>query len=147
MNNHPVSNFKPHYLGHRARMKEKFLANSGNELTDYERLEMILALAIPRKDVKPLAKELLREFKTLAGVLYADPEQLKDIPGIKQNSCYVFKLFTTTAQRLAQIEISNAPILDKWEKLLDYCYLKLAQEKNIEGASTMKKAELLEALK
>ena len=57
-------------------------------------------------------------------------EQLKAISGIKQSSCYVFKLFTTTAQRLAQIEISNAPILDKWEKLLDYCYLKLAQEKN-----------------
>lgn len=67
MTNNPGSIPKPHYLGHRARLKEKFLASSGNELTDYERLEMILALAIPRKDVKPLAKELLREFKTLAG--------------------------------------------------------------------------------
>lgn len=130
MTNDLVSNQKPHYLGHRARLKEKFLLSSGHELTDYERLEMILALAIPRKDVKPLAKQLLKEFKTLPGVLYADPEQLQEIPGIKQSSCYVFKLFTTTAQRLAQIEISQAPILNKWEKLLDYCYLKLAQEKN-----------------
>lgn len=119
----------PHYLGHRARLKEKFLASSGAELTDYERLEMILTLAIPRRDVKPLAKELLAEFKTLSGVLYAEPERLQTISGIKSNTCYVFKLLTTVAERLAQIEISQAPILDKWEKLLDYCYLKFSQKK------------------
>ncbi len=120
---------QPHYLGHRARIKEKFFTGNGTDITDYERLELILALAIPRKDVKPLAKELLAQFKTLSAVLQADPVQLQQISGIKFNTCYVFKLFATTAQRLTQVEISDEPILDKWEKLLDYCYVRFSQKK------------------
>lgn len=130
MSNEKEPTKQPHYLGHRSRLKEKLIHGNGTDLSDYERLEMILALAIPRRDVKPLAKELLAEFKTLPSVLNASLEQLQNISGVKEHTYYVFKLLTTTAQRLTQIEASKEPVLDKWEKLLDYCYVRFAHKKN-----------------
>lgn len=60
---------KPHYVGHRERLREKLLVRGENSLADYELLELILMMALPRIDVKPLAKTLLTRFKNFAGVL------------------------------------------------------------------------------
>ena len=76
--------------GHRERLKNKFL--NGNQLEDYELLELLLMYAIPRKDVKPLAKSLLIQFGSLGGVLTANTDDLIQVNGIKETSAILLKL-------------------------------------------------------
>jgi len=77
---------KPHYLGHRHRLREKLLKNGADSLADYELLELLLALAIPRIDVKPLAKTLIKEFGSFAGAVAADPAALGRIKGMGEGA-------------------------------------------------------------
>ncbi len=121
---------KPTYLGHRARLKQKVFDKGIQSLTDCELLELVLMLAIPRRDVKPIAKKLLAEFQSLSGVIHASPEQLKMISGIKESTALVFQTVQGVCERMAKIEINQAPVLEKWDKILDYCYVTLAQRKN-----------------
>ena len=72
---------KPHYIGHRSRLKERLEENAAS-LQDYEVLELVLGYALPRRDTKPLAKALLGHFGTLAGVYGARPEELADVSGV-----------------------------------------------------------------
>lgn len=123
-----MTNEDPHYLGHRERLREKLLTKGAETLADYELLELILMTALPRKDVKPLAKMLLARFKTFAGVLNATPADLMQVKGIKETTAAILKTIVVSARRLARIEISDAPIFNTWDKVQDYCYLKLAHE-------------------
>lgn len=111
---------KPWYCGHRQRMADKIRTKGVESLTEAELLEELLMRAIPRRDVKPLARTLLNEFKTLGGVLQANTNALIQIKGIKENTATFLHLIRATAQVVALGNIQDAPILSDWERLLDY---------------------------
>ncbi len=128
--NHKMTEEIPHYLGHRERLRDKLLKCGGDSLADYELLELILTMALPRKDVKPLAKTLLNHFRSFVGVMNATPEELMQIKGIKETTAAVLKIIPASCDRLLKQEITNMPALTSWEKIQDYCFLKLAHKRN-----------------
>src|SRR5262245_56333626 len=90
----------PHYLGHRERLRERFLQGGSDALQDYEMLELILFRAIPRRDVKPLAKELLKKFGSLAEVIAAPGERLKEVGGLGDSAITDLKILHAAAKEL-----------------------------------------------
>ena len=120
---------KPDHLGHRQRLRARFLAGGADALADYEMLEMILCLAIPQRDVKPLARKLLARFGGLAETLTADAETLMTVAGIKENAATAIKIVQAAAERLAREQVMDRPVLSSWDKLLDY--LRIAQGHNM----------------
>lgn len=112
-----------YYIGHRQRMREKFLNAKIGNFADYEIIEMILSYAIPRKDTKPLAKDLLAKFKTLSKVLNSEKESLLEIKGIGENVIACFKLILECAYHLSKEEVYNKPLLTSWNNLIDHCRL------------------------
>jgi DNA repair protein RadC len=116
---------EPHYHGHRLRLRQRFLAGGAEALPDYELLEMLLCLAIPRRDVKPLAKQLLARFGGFAAVLNADLAALAEA-GLSENTAATLKLIEAAARRLAKTEIFDRPVINSWERLVDYCRVNLA---------------------
>ena len=118
----------PHYLGHRQRLRDRFLKAGSEALADYELLELILFLAIPQRDVKPLAKTLLKEFGSVQGVLTADVSRLLAVKGVKENATMAFRVVEAAARWLAREEVLQRNVLTSWDKLLDYCRTILARE-------------------
>ncbi|PIR39044.1 MAG: hypothetical protein COV35_05035 [Alphaproteobacteria bacterium CG11_big_fil_rev_8_21_14_0_20_39_49] len=112
---------KPHYAGHRQRLKERFLSSSKGVLPDYEILEMLLFASHPRGDVKPLAKELISVFGSLAKVLNASEPELATIKGVNISAIAHIKVVQEAAERLLKEDIDDRPILQSWKALLDYC--------------------------
>jgi len=119
----------PHFHGHRKRLRERFLQEP-SALADYELLEMLLFPASPRKDVKPLAKELIAKFGSLAKVLAAQPHDFLKIEGINETAIASIKSVQEAASRLLRAEIKDKPILNSWVKLLDYCRAEMGHLKN-----------------
>lgn len=110
--------------GHRSRLREKVLAATmplAPEIKDYEVLEFLLALAIPRKDVKPLAKVLIHNFKDLAGVLAADTSDLMKIDGVKETTAAAIKTVYVCMHRAARNRITKEPVVNSWAQVLEYC--------------------------
>ncbi|RED51990.1 RadC family protein [Aestuariispira insulae] len=120
---------KPHYHGHRQRLRKRFLRDMGASMEDYEILELLLTQALPRGDVKPLAKNLLAAFGSYANVISADREALTRVPGIKDAALVALKLAQASAQRLLRHEALDQPVLSSWHQLLDYCHATMAREK------------------
>ena len=120
---------KPHYSGHRDRLRDRFKDNGAKALADYELLELILFRAIPRKDTKPIAKALLAKFGTVAEVLSAPIERLKEVKGIGQSVAVDLKIIQAAGQRLAKDQIMERPVLSSWSELLEYCHSAMAYEK------------------
>jgi DNA repair protein RadC len=120
---------KPHYLGHRHRLRDKLLKNGPDSLADYELLELLLALALPRVDVKPLAKALIKQFDSFAGVIAADPAALGRIKGMGEGAIAGLKTVRAAALLMTKQELINKPVIGNWQKLLDYCRISLAEEK------------------
>jgi DNA repair protein RadC len=116
----------PHYLGHRQRLRQRFLDGGADALPDYELLELILCLALPRRDVKPLAKSLLERFGGFAEVVNADLSALLAVSGIKESAAAAIKIVGASATRLARSQAVGRPVLTSWEKLLDYCRIAFA---------------------
>ncbi len=117
--NQPVfSSTGPH--GHRARMRERLLSRGPEALADYEVLEMLLFLGIPRRDTKPLAKELINRFGSLPAVLTASPEALAGQGGLGDDAVTVLRMPEAAAQRLAGAEPRSRPVLNNWDRLLEY---------------------------
>ena len=114
----PKAKPKPHYSGHRDRLRDRFKDNGANALADYELLELILFRAIPRRDTKPIAKALLAQFGTVAEVLSAPIERLKEVQGIGQSVAVDLKIIQAAGQRLAKDQIMEQPILSSWTCLL-----------------------------
>lgn len=114
--------------GHRIRLQQKMLERGIEAFEDYEFLELILTRAIPQRDVKPLAKELIKHFGSVPAVLYALPEDLMKFPYVKESVVCLFKIIVAASQRLTHYDLKKAPILDNWEKLEDYCLLMLSAE-------------------
>jgi DNA repair protein RadC len=108
-------------LGHRGRIKERLLNSSPGQLADYEILEILLCMSQPRKDMKPLAKQLIREFGNLAHVLCAKMDDLKQISGIGMSILSGFRVVHEAASRLIKDSFVNNPILQSWDGLINYC--------------------------
>lgn len=119
----------PHHAGHRDRLRGRFLKAGAGALQDYELLEMLLFAAIPRRDVKPLAKKLLTSFGSIAGVLSASPDELAKVKGISENTAALVKTVHALGQRMLQGEVMQKPVLNSWQKLLDYLHVAMAHEK------------------
>jgi DNA repair protein RadC len=119
---------KPHYHGHRQRLKERLLGSGADALQDYELLELLLFAAIPQRDIKPLAKDLLHHFKSLKGILHADSIALED-QGLSISAIALLKTVAATHLRIAKQEIIDQPVLSSWQKILDYCYAAMAHER------------------
>lgn len=124
-----MSDDTPHYLGHRARLRERFLGDSGHALPDYELLELILFSARPRGDVKPLAKALLKQFGSFANVINADEANLRQVSEVGDAVVAALKTVRIAAQRLIKSEISNQPVIQSWSALMDYCKLAMGSNK------------------
>jgi len=110
---------QPDHAGHRARLRARLL-DDAEGMADYELIEYILTLAIPRRDTKPLAKRLLREFGSLAQLVSADPESLRRVDGIGDTGIAAIKIAHATSLRLLKGEFRDKPLLSSWDALLDW---------------------------
>ncbi len=117
--------------GHRKKLRNRFLKDYGETMPDCELLEMLLMMAQPRKNMKPLAKKLLKEFKSYANIIQTDKETLQKIPECGEAIITALKLANTSALRLLREEaFASEHILDGWDKVMDYCQTLLARAKN-----------------
>jgi DNA repair protein RadC len=112
--------------GHRARLRQRLLAGGSDALADYELLEFLLMLAIPRQDTKPLAKTLIARFGGLAAVLTAEPDALARTRGMGEAGIAAVKIAQASALRLLRAEASRQPVLSGWQALLDYLQADMA---------------------
>ncbi|WP_374468931.1 DNA repair protein RadC [Phenylobacterium sp.] len=119
---------KPHYHGHRERLRERALAGGLAALPDYEVLELFLFRSIPKRDVKPLAKQLLARFGSLAAVLGATAEELKTVKGVGDGVALDLKLLHEAALRAGRDQIGRRPVISSWSALLAYVKTALAHE-------------------
>ena len=116
----------PHYHGHRERLRKRFLDAGSDAVSDYELLELILFRAIPQKDVKPIAKDLIEKFGSFAEVIAAPPKRLREIKGIKDAAVAEFKIIHAAANRLARGQVKKRTVLSSWSSVLDYCRTAMA---------------------
>ncbi|MBX9977210.1 MAG: DNA repair protein RadC [Alphaproteobacteria bacterium] len=114
-----------HYFGHRQRLKDKFL-KIPEGLADYELLELLLFSAIPRADVKPLAKELLQQFPSFNELLNADETRLRSIKGVGDTVILTLRLVGTLSKRLLQQDIQNKPSIKSAKDVTTYCQQRIA---------------------
>lgn len=118
----------PHYTGHRERLRDRFMEVGAEALAEYELLELILFRAIPRRDVKPLAKQLIKRFGSLADVISAEPDRLREEIN-SESVMRELKIIQAAAVHLAQSAVLNKPLLSSWSALLEYCHSAMAYEK------------------
>ena len=111
----------PHYHGHRERLRERFHAAGPDALSDYELLELALFPALPRRDTKPLAKALMKEFSSFAEVVHAPVARLREIDGIGEASIHQIKLLAAAASRVAKGKIRRKIALSSWNDVIEYC--------------------------
>ncbi|MCW5700754.1 MAG: DNA repair protein RadC [Rhodospirillales bacterium] len=123
-----ASEKKPHYHSHRERVRQRFLDADPEKFSDYELLELLLFYSIERVDVKPLAKQLLGDFKTFGGVLAAPQNRLLKYPKIKDRTVAHFKAVRESVRRLLYSEIADRPVVTSWSQLLDYCRAAMVDE-------------------
>ena len=114
--------------GHRKRLREKFLETGHTGFQDYELLELFLTYALPRRDVKPLAKKLLAEFKSLSGVFDAPVHELMACDGIGENAAVLLKLVRSICIRYLQSDIQSLPFMDHVQKFYDYARIRLGDQ-------------------
>jgi DNA repair protein RadC len=111
----------PHYHGHRERQREHFYTAGPEALSDYELLEMALFPALPRRDIKPLAKALLKQFGSFAEVIPASGARLREVDGVGEASINQIKLLAAAASRVAKGEIKRKIALSSWNDVIEYC--------------------------
>ncbi|NGN44404.1 JAB domain-containing protein [Mesorhizobium sp. CGMCC 1.15528] len=119
---------KPHYLGHRQRLRERFREAGPSALSDYEILELLLFRSIPRADTKERAKSLLKRFGSLAEVLGAPENLLREVEDIGEGAAMDLKIVAAAAQRMARGEIKGREVLSSWSQVLEYCRAAMAFE-------------------
>lgn len=116
----------PHYYGHRERLRSRFREAGTEALTDYELLELLLFRALPRRDVKPLAKELIAKFGSFAEVVSAPTARLAEVKGLGDSAITELKIVQAAASRLARGQVKGRPVLSSWSAVLDYCRTAMA---------------------
>lgn len=119
----------PHYMGHRQRLRDRFMKVGGQAMADYELLELILFQAIPRRDVKPLAKDLMSTFGSFSSVITAPVERLQEFKGLSKTAIAGIKMMQEVAVRLSREEIMDKPVLSSWQALINYCRTAMAHRK------------------
>jgi DNA repair protein RadC len=119
----------PHHVGHRDRLRERFAKSGSDGLHDYELLELILFRAIPRRDVKPIAKQLLAKFGSFADVLTTPVDRLTEVPGVSIKVAMELKVIQAAAVKLTQGQVLNKPAISSWSALIDYCRASMAYNK------------------
>ena len=117
-------------LGHRQRLREKFANYEQDAFLDYELLELILTYSIPRRDVKPIAKELLNRFHSFPGVMDARPEDLAQVPGLGENSITLLKLIRSANVRYLARTMESLPLLNSPQLFADYARMRLGDRSN-----------------
>jgi DNA repair protein RadC len=126
MNDDPAA--KPHYLGHRQRLRERLLEHGASALPDYELLEFLLFSARPQGDLKPLAKQLIARFNGLAGVLSAPKEALLAEDGVKEATVAALMAVREAGLRLLKAEVADKPVLGSWAKVVEYCQARMSHD-------------------
>jgi DNA repair protein RadC len=121
-----MTDAEPHYHGHRDRLRARFTESGGDGLPDYEVLELVLFRSIPRRDVKPLAKALIRQFGSFAEVLAAAPSRLMEVPGMTAVIVTDLKVVEEAARRLTRGEVTKRQVLSSWASVIDYCRTAMA---------------------
>ncbi|MFQ6546959.1 RadC family protein [Aestuariibius sp. 2305UL40-4] len=117
----------PSYLkDHRKRLRERFLQGGADAMPDYELLELTLFRAIPRQDVKPLARALIDTFGSYDAVLTASPARLREVPGTGDAVITELKIVEAAAARLARTKILRRQVVSSWDALIDYCHTVMA---------------------
>ncbi len=111
----------PHYHDHRERLRRRFHEIGGENLRDYEMLELILFQAIPRVDTKPIAKALLQRFGSFGEVLAAPVGRLTEVDGVGEKAAHHIKVVYAAAQRFLKEPVKQRPLLDSWSAVIDYC--------------------------
>ncbi len=124
----PEAEAPPHFTGHRDRLRARFIDKGADSLADYELLELVLFMAIPRRDVKPLAKKVIERFGGIAPALAAPVSELTSIDGISENTAIALKSIEAAALRMMQKTVLNQPILNSWTRLLDYCHAAMSRQ-------------------
>lgn len=116
----------PHYHGHRERLRERFRDAGAEAVSDYELLELLLFRAIPRRDVKPLAKNLITTFGSFAEVISAPIARLAEVKGLGATAITELKIIHAAASRLARGQVRKRPVLSSWSNVIDYCRTTMA---------------------
>jgi DNA repair protein RadC len=116
----------PHYLGHRERLRERLREAGDEAVADYELLELVLFRAIPRRDVKPLAKALIGRFGSFAEAIAARPERLAEIDGMSAAAIIEFRIIAAAAKRFAKGTAKKRLPIGSWSELIDYCRTAMA---------------------
>ena len=114
--------------GHRKRLRQRLIEGGPDALHDHELVEYLLTLAIPRRDTKPLAKHLLREFGSFGRLLAADADAIIRIGGVSEATAAALKIAHATANRLLETRIEKEEVLGSWNALLDYLRANMAYE-------------------
>ena len=117
-----------HYHGHRERLRKRFLEAGDEALADYELIELILFRAIPRRDVKPLAKDLIKKFGSFAEVVAAPLARLKEVEGVSEGVAAELKIVEAGARRFAKGLVKKRRALGSWSEVIDYCRTAMAFE-------------------
>lgn len=119
----PAGGRLPSYIAdHRQRLRSRFMEGGAAAMPDYELLELLLFRALPRQDVKPLARRLLDRFGDLNRVLAAPPARLREVEGAGEAVVTELKLVEAVAHRMARVRVMLRPVLSGWEALVDYCH-------------------------
>jgi DNA repair protein RadC len=114
--------------GHRKRLRDKLLRAGPDALADYELLEMLLFLALPRVDTKPHAKRLIQRFGSFARAITAPEAELRAVEGIGDTAIAALRLIQATAVKLLAAEVRDQPVLNNWDRLIAYLSAALARE-------------------
>jgi DNA repair protein RadC len=114
--------------GHRARLRQRLFEGGPEALLEHELVEYLLALAIPRRDTKPIAKKLIREFGGFGGLLAADPQAIARVGEVSEGAVAALKIAQASALRLLKCQVKDRPVLGSWQALLDYLHADMAHE-------------------
>ncbi len=115
-----VTNSKPHYIGHRQRILQKLYKNGYEQFADYEIVEMMLFLIFRRKDTKQLAKQLLKRFKNLNGILSAEITSLSEIEGVGVAVCNALKIINMLVKATLRSQLYSLPVINCFNDLVNY---------------------------
>jgi len=122
----PVEDFRK---DHRKRLRHRFMNGGSDAMPDYELLELILFRAIPRRDVKPLAHKLIKEFGDFNGVISASAMRLASVKGVGDSAVQELKIVEAAAHRLMRSRIIGQEVLSSWDALIEYCTASMAHRK------------------
>ena len=121
-----LSEATPHYHGHRERLRARFREAGSDAVSDYELLELVLFRALPQRDIKPLAKELIVKFGSFAEVVAAPTARLAEVKGMGDAAITGLKVVHAAASRRARGQVQKRPVLSSWSSVIDYCRTAMA---------------------